>query len=128
MRFIRLSELTKITGLSKSTIERLRAAGDFPEPFSLGPRSVAWKSTDIEEWIESRQPVTHNRLQEGSRIKADQIHFVIDKQPVKQVEPFTTAIYRKPVEQVKQVEPFTTAIYRKPVEHVKASDFVVVVK
>ena len=43
------------TGLANSTLYYLIAKGDFPTPVKLGARSVAWKSSEIDEWINSRE-------------------------------------------------------------------------
>ena len=48
--FLRLKERTTRTGLSRSTIYNKMSEGNFPASVSLGPRSVAWRSTDIELW------------------------------------------------------------------------------
>ena len=53
-RLLRLSELIKITCLSKSTIYKFMAAGAFPKSISLGSRSVAWLDVEIQEWIQNR--------------------------------------------------------------------------
>jgi prophage regulatory protein len=42
------------TGLSRSTIYAYIAEGSFPAQRRLGPRRVAWLSTDIVVWISSR--------------------------------------------------------------------------
>tara|TARA_R110000868_G_scaffold5097_5_gene31542 strand:+ start:3842 stop:4009 length:168 start_codon:yes stop_codon:yes gene_type:complete len=41
-------------GISKSTLQRLRAAGNFPEPKRLSPRRIAWNADDIAAWLASR--------------------------------------------------------------------------
>jgi len=43
------------TGLPKSTLHNLARAGGFPRPVKLGIRSVAWRASDVDAWIESRQ-------------------------------------------------------------------------
>ncbi len=43
------------TGLSRSTIYAMMAAGDFPKPILLGRRAVGWTETDITAWIERRK-------------------------------------------------------------------------
>jgi len=50
-RLIRLSELTGIVGLCRSTIYNRMREGRFPNPVGLGGRLVAWSSKDIEGWI-----------------------------------------------------------------------------
>ncbi|MDE0133136.1 MAG: AlpA family phage regulatory protein [bacterium] len=45
------------TGLSRTTLWRLRRTGEFPAPVRLGgdaSRAVGWLRSDIEEWILSR--------------------------------------------------------------------------
>jgi prophage regulatory protein len=42
------------TGLSRSSIYKLMKENDFPKQCSLGPRSVGWRSDDIDKWLESR--------------------------------------------------------------------------
>jgi prophage regulatory protein len=54
VRFIRFPELQEILeGVSRSTIERAVAIGEFPHPFKLGSRMVAWKSSEVEEYLSS---------------------------------------------------------------------------
>lgn len=54
-RFVRMDELKGITGLSKSSIYKYMADGDFPLQRKLGPNSVGWLYSDIMDWLESRQ-------------------------------------------------------------------------
>jgi prophage regulatory protein len=56
-RLLRRAEVVKMTGLGRSSIYRLMAAGSFPRPVRLSQRSVAWRSTDLSKWINSRQAV-----------------------------------------------------------------------
>lgn len=48
--FIRLPQVIDMTCLSKSSIYRLMADGDFPSQIPLGARSVVWVRAEIEEW------------------------------------------------------------------------------
>ncbi len=41
--------------ISNSTLYYLMSTGDFPRPVKLGKRSVAWKRSEIESWIQSRE-------------------------------------------------------------------------
>jgi prophage regulatory protein len=43
------------TGLSRSTIYDWMKRGDFPQPVKLGTRIVAWRQSDIEEWLQNRE-------------------------------------------------------------------------
>lgn len=47
-------ELRKAVGLSRSTIDRLEAAGLFPKRRRIGLRRVFWYRSEIENWIASR--------------------------------------------------------------------------
>ena len=57
---IRLPEVQRITGLSKSTIyAKMDSCSpyhdpDWPKKVSLGPRSVGWYRHEVIEWVESR--------------------------------------------------------------------------
>ena len=53
MRIIRLTELSEMLSVSKTTIWRWRQSGVLPEPFELGPKVVAWDLRTIEEWVEA---------------------------------------------------------------------------
>lgn len=52
------------TGLSRSSIYRLQADGQFPRPIRLGPRAVGWRADEIAAWIEQR---TAERDGKGAR-------------------------------------------------------------
>ena len=56
---IRRAQLPGILGISKSTIDRLRNAGDFPAPFFLGQQALGFLRTDIEQWLSTRPRATH---------------------------------------------------------------------
>ena len=51
---IRRPEVTRRTGLSRTTIYRLVQAGEFPAPRQLGARAVAWIDSEVDGWIDSR--------------------------------------------------------------------------
>lgn len=60
-KLLRLPEVINRTGLPRSTIYLKIAQGTFPQPITLGERSVAWIENEIATWIEmriskSRQP------------------------------------------------------------------------
>ena len=50
-RFLRLHEVKKRTGLSRTTIYDWVKKKKFPKSFHLGERSVAWREHDINAWI-----------------------------------------------------------------------------
>ncbi|WAW10782.1 AlpA family phage regulatory protein [Oxalobacter vibrioformis] len=52
---LRLPDVRKETGLSRSTIYFWMNAGIFPRSIRLGPRAVGWLWADIHDFIRSRQ-------------------------------------------------------------------------
>ena len=54
IRIIRRREVEAATGMSRSSIYRMVAAGEFPAPVKLSARSVGWKAGDVADWLESR--------------------------------------------------------------------------
>lgn len=57
--FLRMPTVMRLTGLGRSTIYRLIADRKFPSPVRLGPRAVAWRRSDLDQWSEARPVVTH---------------------------------------------------------------------
>jgi|APCry1669188910_1035180.scaffolds.fasta_scaffold926555_1 prophage regulatory protein len=51
---LKLKEVQKITGLSRSSIYSYIDKGLFPTQVKLGERSVAWVDQEITDWVESR--------------------------------------------------------------------------
>lgn len=54
MRLLKLKEVLDTTGLGRSSAYKKISEGTFPHPVSLGGRSVAWVSDEIEAWILER--------------------------------------------------------------------------
>ncbi len=53
-RLLRLPEVKSRTGYGRASIYRKVRLGEFPCPYSLGGRAVAWKASEIDAWIEGR--------------------------------------------------------------------------
>jgi len=51
LSILRRKEVEAYTGLSRSTIYDRVRAGTFPAPIQLGPQSVGWIETEIEEFL-----------------------------------------------------------------------------
>jgi prophage regulatory protein len=51
---IRLREVQRITGLSKSSIYRLEALGVFPRRVKLSERASAWKLSELSQFLAER--------------------------------------------------------------------------
>ena len=56
-RLLKRPEVETITGLSRASIYARMDKGEFPRPMRLGPRSVAWRDSDVQEWIAGLNPV-----------------------------------------------------------------------
>lgn len=52
-KLIKLNDLIKITGLSRSSIYLKISQGFIPKPIKIGEKSSRWLESDIDEWIES---------------------------------------------------------------------------
>jgi prophage regulatory protein len=63
-RFMQLREVEARSGLKHTAIYRKMASGDFPRARSLGPRTVRWLESEINQWIQSR-PVTEPARKAG---------------------------------------------------------------
>lgn len=61
---IRRKEVERQTSLSRSRIYALMQEGLFPGSVSLGPMSVAWVESEVQEWIAAR--IAEFRKAEGA--------------------------------------------------------------
>ncbi|EGQ8607183.1 helix-turn-helix transcriptional regulator [Vibrio parahaemolyticus] len=59
-KIIRLPEVIKETGLSRSTIYLRMSKGDFPQSISLGDRAVGWLQGEVNQWLEQRISASRN--------------------------------------------------------------------
>ena len=50
-RFIRMPELRKKVGLSRSQIYRLIQCDQFPSPIKVGPRISVWSEISVDQWM-----------------------------------------------------------------------------
>lgn len=57
-RHYRRRAVEQITGLSRSSIYDLISKGDFPKPIKLSKRAVAWRESDLGDWLERRATET----------------------------------------------------------------------
>ena len=53
-RILRKEEVLRACGISKSTPYPMIPQGKFPRPVRLGQRSVGWKESEVEAWLQSR--------------------------------------------------------------------------
>ena len=54
IQMVRLKDVCTLTGLSKTSIYRMEKEGQFPSRVKIGKRSVAWYSSDIDEFLNTR--------------------------------------------------------------------------
>ena len=51
---LRRADVEAATGLSRSSLYAMMAAGEFPRPIRIGKRAVAWSQSSVEEWLKTR--------------------------------------------------------------------------
>jgi prophage regulatory protein len=61
VRLVSPREAARLTSLSKSTLWRLSRAGSFPRAISLSPGRIAWRLSDVENWIATRGQIAEAR-------------------------------------------------------------------
>ena len=52
--FLTIKEVSKLLGISVSTINRLIKRGDFPPKIKISPRRMVFMKKQIQEWIKSK--------------------------------------------------------------------------
>lgn len=57
-RLLKRQEVEAATTLSRSSIYRLIANGQFPQPIKLSSNRRAWLSEDVDAWLELRKPAS----------------------------------------------------------------------
>lgn len=57
VRLVRLNEVCRLTGLSRSSIYRQIAAGGFAPRVRVSQRAIAFEEAAIRAWIESRERI-----------------------------------------------------------------------
>ena len=65
-RFLRESEVRRITGLSRAQRQRLERAGQFPPRVPLSDRAFGWTEGEIRAWVAARisaREQSHRRSQ-----------------------------------------------------------------
>ena len=51
---LRISEVSRSTGLARSTIYEKISAGSFPKPIKITPKTSAWIANEVEQWVQDR--------------------------------------------------------------------------
>lgn len=52
---LRLPDVRRATGLSRASIYRMEALGQFPQRRAIGLRAVAWRQSDVQAWLQARE-------------------------------------------------------------------------
>lgn len=71
---LRCHEVTKLVGLSRSTVYVLMKNGTFPRSIQLAPRAVRWLASEVDAWIESRILISRPLLILASSAAPDVVH------------------------------------------------------
>lgn len=50
-RIIRIAEVLRLTGLTRSTLYRKVTAGTFPGNVRISMRCAGWRESDLEAWL-----------------------------------------------------------------------------
>lgn len=66
MRFLRIPELARRLGVSRTTLWRWERAQLLPPRRRIGPNSVGWLEAEIEEFLASRPPIRSSGSPAGS--------------------------------------------------------------
>jgi len=59
---LRLPEVMRLTGLSRSSIYRLEALGKFPARLKLSESCSGWKAEQVQAWIDSRPLASQQKV------------------------------------------------------------------
>lgn len=51
---VSMKEAARLTSLSRTSINRRRAAGEFPVPVELGGGRIAFVEAEIHQWVRAR--------------------------------------------------------------------------
>lgn len=65
-RIVRLPEVCRLVGLSRSSVLRLCNRGDFAPKFNLGLHAVGWYEADVLAWIQARAGAAAARIPTGN--------------------------------------------------------------
>jgi len=65
-QILRVADLQAQLNLSRTTIWRLRRAGEFPQPLRLSANAVGWPAHVIDEWLAARPEARSERTPVGT--------------------------------------------------------------
>jgi prophage regulatory protein len=56
LQYLRAAEVCALLRISRPTLWRLRRDREFPAPTALSRRSIGWRQSDVEQWLNERTP------------------------------------------------------------------------
>jgi prophage regulatory protein len=59
---LRLKDVVRRIGLSRSTIYQRISEGTFPKPISLGDRAIGWLESEIDAWLHRQIEASRGRV------------------------------------------------------------------
>lgn len=65
MRLLRAGEVAQRIGVSRTTLWRMERGGRFPNRRRVSENIVGWLESDVDEWIQGRQPLVNARAEAG---------------------------------------------------------------
>lgn len=57
-QLLRITEVSRLTSLAKSTINLWAAQGKFPKPITLSPTIKVWRNQSLIDWIDSQAEIS----------------------------------------------------------------------
>ncbi len=57
-RMIGAKAVCNMTSLSRFAVYQAVKTGSFPAPYQIGPKRIAWRESEIMEWLDSRPQVS----------------------------------------------------------------------
>jgi prophage regulatory protein len=72
MRALRMAQVCALTGLCETTIRKLIKAGEFPCPFKLGPRAIAFVEQEVLDWLAARAAARQRVTYAAAKMKEDE--------------------------------------------------------
>lgn len=68
IRILRVSQVTELTGISYSTLNRLEKKGLFPKRRRIGVRAVGWVANEVVLWISELNQQLHGKSKEQANM------------------------------------------------------------
>ncbi|MBK7889619.1 MAG: AlpA family phage regulatory protein [Bdellovibrionales bacterium] len=66
-RILRIEEVMKASGLSRSSLYRLEGLGQFPKRVRISPNSIGWFEHEVQFWMDERAKVRNPFLKSNQR-------------------------------------------------------------